>query len=121
MRSGYQGARELPDPRGTVTGQEDRPIRIDRSQSGEGSFREGETAFLRFTLDHEGVPFLDDLGGGWVSGEGPGWVLHHRADALAGEEGTQFFPGIELVDEEGAQRAARDFLKGLGDAEGNSD
>ena len=104
-----------------MTGQEHRPIRIDRSQSGDGSFREGETAFLRFTLDHEGVPFLDDLGGGWVSGEGPGWVLHYRPDAAGTEEETRFFPGIELVDEEGAQRAARDFLQALGNTDSTSD
>ncbi|MBU3690694.1 MAG: hypothetical protein FGM38_01420 [Solirubrobacterales bacterium] len=104
-----------------MTGREDRPIRIDRSKSGEGSFQEGETAFLRFTLDHEGVPFLDDLGGGWVSGEGPGWVLHYRPDAPLDGKETEFFPGIELVDEEGAQRAARDFLEALGDAEAGPD
>ena len=103
-----------------MTGQGDVPIRIDRSESGEGSFRSGETAFLRFTLDHEGVPFLDDLGGGWVSGEGPGWVLHYRPDADSDGEATQFFPGIELVDEAGAQRAARDFLEVHGRTEGLS-
>lgn len=104
-----------------MSGQEDRPIRIDRSRSGDGSFEEGETAFLRFTLDHQGVPFLDDLGGGWVSGEGPGWVLHYRPDAPETEGATQFFPGIELVDEQSAQRAARDFLETLGSAESPSE
>ena len=85
-------------------------IRIDRSESGEGTFRDGETAYLRYTLDHEGIPFLDDLGGGWVSGQGPGWVLHHRPDGVSENAEVEFFPGIALVDEEGAKEAARRFL-----------
>lgn len=92
--------------------EEKQEIRIDRSPSGEGHLIEGEAACLRYTLDHEGIPFLDDLGGGWVSGQGPGWVLHYRlAD---GSVGTEFFPGLALVDEEAAQVAAAQFLAGLG-------
>ncbi len=86
------------------------PIRIDRSESGEGAFRDGESAYLRYTLDHEGIPFLDDLGGGWVSGLGPGWVLHFRSDPLSEDGETAFFRGIDLIDEEGARAAARRFL-----------
>jgi hypothetical protein len=85
-------------------------IRIDRSRSGEGKFRDGEMAYLRYTLDHRGIPFLDDLGGGWVSGDGPGWVLHHRQHSDASTGHTKYFPGIALTDEEGALRAAREFL-----------
>lgn len=85
-------------------------IRIDRSPSGDGSFRSGETAYLRYTLDFEGVPFLDDLGGGWVSGQGPGWVLHHREDQESGPGEPVFFPGLALTDEEAARSAAREFL-----------
>lgn len=95
-----------------MSGEGNSSIRIDRSESGEGAFREGETAYLRYTLDHEGVPFLDDLGGGWVSGQGPGWVLHHRADANSEGAEIEFFPGIALVDEQGAKQAARQFLEG---------
>lgn len=93
-----------------MTGAGEPQIRIDRSRSGEGEFLGGETAFLRFTLDHEGVPFLDDLGGGWVSGRGPGWVLHYRPSPGSEERSTEFFPGIELVDEAAALEAARSFL-----------
>lgn len=95
-----------------MSGEGNSSIRIDRSESGEGAFREGETAYLRYTLDHEGVPFLDDLGGGWVSGQGPGWVLHHRADTNSEGAEIEFFPGIALVDEQGAEQAARQFLEG---------
>lgn len=94
-----------------MSGEDEISIRIDRSESGEGAFRDGETAYLRFTLDHEGVPFLDDLGGGWVSGQGPGWVLHHRSDPDSEDSATEFFPGIALIDESGALDAARRFLQ----------
>ena len=93
-----------------MSGADEIPIRIDRDQTGEGSFRGDETAYLRYTLDHEGVPFLDDLGGGWVAGRGPGWVLHHRPSADSGEVETEFFSGIALIDEAGALAAARLFL-----------
>lgn len=95
-----------------MSGEGEFPIRIDRSESGDGAFRDGETAYLRYTLDHEGIPFLDDLGGGWVSGQGPGWVLHHRADPDSEGAEHEFFPGIALVDEEGAKEVARSFLEG---------
>ena len=94
-----------------MSGEREFSIRIDRSESGEGAFRDGETAYLRYTLDHEGIPFLDDLGGGWVSGQGPGWVLHHRPGPGLDDAEVEFFPGIALVDEEGAKEAARRFLE----------
>lgn len=93
---------------------EDRPeeIRIDRSRTAKGGgFREGEQAYLRFTLDHRGIPFLDDLGGGWVSGEGPGWVLYHRKDPESDQFEETFFPGIALTDEKAALEAALAYLE----------
>ena len=97
-----------------MSGEGEFSIRIDRSGSGEGAFRNGETAYLRYTLDHEGIPFLDDLGGGWVSGQGPGWVLHHRPDPNSESAEVEFFPGVALVDEAGAREAAKRFLEGRG-------
>lgn len=91
------------------------PVRIDRTRSATGGgFAEDETAYLHFTLDHDGVPFLDDLGGGWVTGEGPGWVLHYRSDPSDLEGERTFFPGIALTDEESAVKHALEFLTGLG-------
>ena len=89
-------------------------IRIDRSHTATpGGFREEELAYLHFTLDHKGIPFLDDLGGGWVTGEGPGWVLHYRWDPSDTEAEEAFFPGIALTDEEAAVSVAREFLARL--------
>lgn len=89
-------------------------IRIDRSRTATpGGFHEGETAYLHFTLDHGGIPFLDDLGGGWVTGEGPGWVLRYRRDPAGSEAEEAFFPGIALTDEEAALAAAADYLARL--------
>lgn len=89
-------------------------IRIDRTRSATGGgFQEGETSYLHFTLDHNGVPFLDDLGGGWVTGEGPGWVLHYRSDSSDPDGETEFFPGIALVDEAAAIAVAAEFLSAL--------
>ena len=86
-------------------------VRIDRTKSATGGgFAEGETEYLHFTLDHNGVPFLDDLGGGWVSGEGPGWVLHYRSDPSDSEGETAFFRGIALIEEELAVENALEFL-----------
>lgn len=97
------------------------PIRIDRSRSAtSGGFREGETAYLHFTLDHNGVPFLDDLGGGWVTGDGPGWVLHYRQDPSDPEGCTAFFPGVALTDEETALSMAARFLADPEGARGGS-
>jgi hypothetical protein len=109
-RSGCQRGTEAWGLSGNVPRNSGDSIRVDRSPSGDGSFREGETAYLRFTLDFEGVPFLDDLGGGWVSGQGPGWVLHHRKDPGANSGDEVFFPGIALTDEETAREAALEFL-----------
>ena len=97
-----------------MEGDRRKAIRIDRTRSAtSGGFEQGETAYLHFTLDHNGIPFLDDLGGGWVTGEGPGWVLHHRSDPTDPEGETAFFPGIALVEEEAAIEAAASFLEGL--------
>lgn len=94
------------------------PIRIDRSRAEPGTgFLDGETAYLRFTLDYQGIPFLDDLGGGWVSGEGPGWILHYRVDPGADAK-TKFFPGLEITDEDGALELALRFLD-RADADGD--
>lgn len=91
-------------------------IRIDRSRSATpGGFDGDETAYLHFTLDHNGVPFLDDLGGGWVTGEGPGWVLHHRTNPSDSEGETTFFPGLPLTEEDAAIEAAAAFLAALQD------
>lgn len=112
--SGYRRGSEVPDLCPPVPSAFGDSIRIDRSPSGDGNFRDGETAYLRYTLDFEGVPFLDDLGGGWVSGQGPGWVLHHRADPGSSEVETEFFPGIALTDEESAKAVAGAFLAAAG-------
>lgn len=89
-------------------------IRIDGSRTATpGGFRDGELAYLHFTLDHRGVPFLDDLGGGWVTGEGPGWVLYYRRDPGEAEAEEAFFPGIALTDEDVARGAAAAFLAEL--------
>ena len=102
-------------------GGDSEPIRIDRTRSATGGgFREGETAYLHFTLDHNGVPFLDDLGGGWVTGDGPGWVLHHRGDPSDPEGRTVFFPGVALTDEEAALSMAIQFLADLERGRGGS-
>jgi hypothetical protein len=91
-------------------------IRIDRTRSATpGGFVGDETAYLHFTLDHNGVPFLDDLGGGWVTGEGPGWVLHHRTDTSDLEGDTAFFSGLPLTEEQAAIEAAMNFLSALQD------
>lgn len=74
-----------------------------------------EEAYLHFTLDHNGVPFLDDLGGGWVTGDGPGWVLHYRSDPGDPEGDTVFFRGVSLTDEQTALSMAIEFL---GDRQG---
>lgn len=93
--------------------EEDQQVRIDRSRTAAGGgFLGDERAYLHFTLDHKGIPFLDDLGGGWVTGEGPGWVLHYR-DTGSGEVDETFFPGIALTDEDAAVRAALKFLEDL--------
>jgi hypothetical protein len=95
-------------------GSESERIRIDRTKSATGGgFGGGELAYLHFTLDHNGVAFLDDLGGGWVAGEGPGWVLHYRSEPSDSEGLTAFFPGMALTDEKGAISAAIDFLSDL--------
>jgi len=113
-RSGSPRGTEVFDLSANVPRKSGDSIRVDRSPSGDGAFQEGETTYLRFTLDFEGVPFLDDLGGGWVSGQGPGWVLHYRSEAGAGEAEVEFFPGIALTDEDAAREAAQAFLETIG-------
>jgi hypothetical protein len=91
-------------------------IRIDDSQgAGKVQLRPGETALLRYDLDFGGRPFLDDEGGGWISGDGPGWVLHYRLpdQGDTDEPRQEFFPGIPLVDTETARVAATEFLASL--------
>lgn len=96
----------------------DSGLRIDDSRgTGKVGFQPGESAFLRYELDFGGRPFLDDEGGGWITGEGPGWVLHYRLDAGENPDSAQraFFPGIPLVDTDAARAAAAEFLASLGE------
>lgn len=91
-------------------------LRIDDSRGTTGvGFRPGESAFLRYELDFGGRPFLDDEGGGWITGEGPGWVLHYRLPEERDSDTPrqEFFPGIALVDTDSARAAAEEFLQAL--------
>lgn len=91
-------------------------LRIDDSRgTSEVRFRAGESAFLRYELDFGGQPFLDDEGGGWIAGEGPGWVLHYRLPGDDGDEDhrQEFFAGIPLVDTDSARAAGDNFLASL--------
>lgn len=73
-------------------------IRIDESRDeSNAGFQDGEVAFLRYTLDWEGM-------GGWLL-----YYLDHPESPSPGVD-VHFIPGA-LVDRDGARSEAREWLE----------